>query len=123
MSFGKPYEKVVQKMKRMNTYLRFPDLGKFVEYLKSRGYGKMPGICPVGLVEHHKTCTDESTVYFYRLTAKPRLEEAIVVCDVEIWHGQLFKQDEYNQIKDKVHANIQKKTEGFELVDAEYSLS
>jgi len=34
-----------------------------------------------------------------------------------------FKQDEYNQIKEKVRADIQKRTEGFELVDAEYSLS
>ena len=83
----------------------------------------MPGICPVGLVKRRKTCTDESTSYFYRLTAKPTLEEAIVVCDVEIWHGQLFKQDEYDQIKEKVHADIQKKTEGFEIVEAEYSLS
>jgi hypothetical protein len=67
----------------------------------------MPEICPVGIVESRKTCTDESTVYFYRLTAKPTLEEAIVVCDVEIW--QLFKQDEYNQIKEKVLANIKKR--------------
>jgi hypothetical protein len=42
---------------------------------------------------------------------------------VEIWHGQLFKQDSYKQIKEKVFADIQKKTEGFELVEAEYSLS
>jgi hypothetical protein len=104
----------------MDAYLKFPDLEKFVQYLKSRGYGKMRGIFPVGVIERQETCTDESTAYFYRLTAKPPLEDAVVLCDVEIWHGHLFKQDAYNQIKEKVHSNILEKTKGLELVDAEY---
>jgi hypothetical protein len=123
VSFGRSYNKGVQKMKKTSIYLRFSGLEKFVEYLKPRGYEKMRGICPVGVVELSKTCTDGSIVYFYRLTAKPQLEETIVKCDVEIWHGQFLKQDEYNQIKEKIRADIQKKTEGFEIVKAEFSLS
>lgn len=90
------------------TYLQFPELKDFIDYLKSQN------IDVVGVVERLERKTTKHGVpitrYFFRLTAKDKRRKEIVLCDITYYHDVEFERDKEKVQKahDEVKEEIEK---------------
>lgn len=110
----------------MNTYLRFPDLKAFVEYLKDRRihqYG-------IVLMEKYTAGNKGITIAhsFIRLTAKDKAFENIAVCDITLAREirELINYEKLNEKKNEELKRIEEAFKGdslFSSIDAEFVIA